>query len=643
MGKKTLPQSSPSFQAQTQKAKGILALRNNGFAQFSIQALKQVRVYPYESVPAFPFFARPCPLVPRHGFVDSRIVNNEPEFTALVAEVQATKEPVIEIICMPFITPRHSGILTPASITFGPGHDGATSGTGARTVPAPSSKLDFLSVFGLPAATEAGITDTPFLEFVATEKALEAVQLRNGPDVGFGNAYIPQDMKVEHLVKANGEDLLEWEQKMIALKGKSGVVIWHPGGALSTHFAVQAIEQSKGTAHPFAVLIQDEEPKLGQTLKQSAQTVEALRRMDYLELAHVLAFALMHEAPAASDTSAAINLGIATLHAQALWGRERHLLVLRAVGLAHMLRFAGAAILGELRHWDGAGPGSNGKQRLTALYDMGTEKATAKGKLTRHQVYEKAFADPIKELAPRMGTAYRDFATKGWGSSYGGKAWAKCARVTVNLFSATGAFLSEKNEATWKEVASQWNLAVNAFHNNGPFLNKFIMKHVMDHIAKVPAYGLCSPLVGDLVLKAEVYGEHPMPNKVGKKIRVTIPPVPKPPAVVLPEEFEARWQVRMGKVYVQMRLPVTINKSYGFADFFAVAPSLVSALATCPMDAKSLTGSSTEYGRGVVRNIEGCLVLCVPSGDWQVPLTPAAPFIGKLEKALASEAEEVEV
>jgi hypothetical protein len=169
------------------------------------------------------------------------------------------------------------------------------------------------------------------------------------------------------------------------------------------------------------------------------------------------------------------------------------------------------------------------------------------------------------------------------------------------------------------------------------------MTQVMDHIAKVPAYGLCSPLVGDLVLKAEVYGEHPMPNKVGKKIRVTIPPAPKPPVVVLPDEFEARWQVRMGKVYVQMRLPVSINKSYGFADLFTVAPSLVSHLATCPMDAKSLTGSSTEYGRGLVRTIEGCLVLCVPSGDWQVPLTAAEPFIKQLEKALAVEVDEVEV
>ena len=309
MGKKTIPQPSPSCQPQTQKAKGILALRNHGFAQFSVQTLKQVRLYPYEALPAYPFFARPCPLVPRHGFVDSRIVNNEKEFHALVAEVVATAEPVVEIICMPFITPLHSGILTPHALTFGPGHDGATSGAGARTVPAPANVDRFLNVFGMKAAQEAGITDTPFLEFVATPEALEAVQLRNGPAVGFGNAYIPQDMTVEHIVKANGEDLLEWEQKMIALKGKSGVVIWHPGGALSTHFAVQAIEQSKGTDHPFAVLIQDEAPTIGQTLKQSAETVEPLRRADYLELAHILGFALMHEAPVTSESSAAINLG----------------------------------------------------------------------------------------------------------------------------------------------------------------------------------------------------------------------------------------------------------------------------------------------------------------------------------------------
>lgn len=61
---------------KTQKAKGILALSQYRVKTFTTEMVKQAKVFPHDPLKAFPFFARPCPMVPRHGFVESRTVMN---------------------------------------------------------------------------------------------------------------------------------------------------------------------------------------------------------------------------------------------------------------------------------------------------------------------------------------------------------------------------------------------------------------------------------------------------------------------------------------------------------------------------------------------------------------------------------------
>ena len=223
--------------SKTQKARGILALGINPLKGFSNEYVRAVRVYPHDPVGTFPFFARPCPMVPRHGFVESRMVASLPEWQTLLDEVAKSNEPEAEVVQMPFIHCQFSGVLNESGVSFGPGNDGVTGGQSARPIPAasPSVQALYKSFQMESAATQSGITHSPYLEFVESNGKLEAVQLRNGPSVPLLKRYVPKAMTVEKIVQPSPDEikhLLEWEKIMIEMKGQTGVVVWYPGGSM---------------------------------------------------------------------------------------------------------------------------------------------------------------------------------------------------------------------------------------------------------------------------------------------------------------------------------------------------------------------------------------------------------------------------
>ena len=75
-------------------------------------------------------FARPCPVRPRHGFVDSRPYTGRGALKSIFLEAKEV-DPEAELIIMPFLSGKFSGIITPNSLTIGQGHAGATAGTGS--------------------------------------------------------------------------------------------------------------------------------------------------------------------------------------------------------------------------------------------------------------------------------------------------------------------------------------------------------------------------------------------------------------------------------------------------------------------------------------------------------------------------------
>src|ERR1035437_7070023 len=113
------------YGAKTQKAKGIFAI-NHFKALENLSFMGKAVEHTWKPI-KFPCFARPCPKRPRHGFVDSKVVNN-PEEAAELIQKTLEIDPDGEVLFAPILDATYSAIWTPGLISIGPGNDGATAG-----------------------------------------------------------------------------------------------------------------------------------------------------------------------------------------------------------------------------------------------------------------------------------------------------------------------------------------------------------------------------------------------------------------------------------------------------------------------------------------------------------------------------------
>lgn len=455
---------------RTQKAKGIDALQK---FNSSLNFHSEIKVPSFDVISddndmynvdwpkkVFPLFARPCPIVPRHGFVDSRPINSPQEATSLFAEAKQADSQA-ELVLMPYIKATHNAIWTPGKLTVGPGNDGATSGKNCVAIKT-GNQGPFLNE-ELVNASDLKAGDVPYLEFVK-DSSWYVVQLRGGPNISdLGDDYLPEDVKVKQVVVAEG-DLVEWETK--AKNFKPGTVVDHRGGALSTHYGVHCNLNK-------VPILTTREPKVGQTLRNCKCQPQLIKQgwcpkcdglvaqipeKDIDEMLNGLSIGINYDI----SYNEGVKLLLGALHSQSYFGvKESRIL---GVAVAVALKLAFCACFGEARH----------KQKLG---------------LARDQVYSKAWAD-VEESVRKFNEARSKFYQKGWRPGFGGKAWAKCADATAELWNATVRFVRNKTEQDMNQMIESLNKVVNCAHNNGWWFNKFITPHWFDVAMKTPSAAL---------------------------------------------------------------------------------------------------------------------------------------------------------
>jgi len=140
--------------------------------------------------------------------------------------------------------------------------------------------------------------------------------------------------------------------------------------------------------------------------------------------------------------------------------------------IANLIRLATGACLGELRHFKPI--------------------ANREGKKHRSEVYAKYIADIEQGLA-KLRFAHEIFSEGQWGDSFGGKNWANCTELTIQLVNAVLRFYhrsKDRNldlpgvetavEKLFQAVQKTFNELINAVHNGGLFLNKFGSNNMFD-------------------------------------------------------------------------------------------------------------------------------------------------------------------
>lgn len=470
---------------RTQKARGVVALEANGFTVppftvYKIEELlyhadgEQLRLFPaVQPDGLLKKFARPCPTVPRHGFVDSRVISTHAEAEKLILDTFAA-EPLAEVISMVPIAAEYSGIWTPGKLVIGKGTDGATAGTSSRAITAVGTphkhdeyRGNAIEEYFNQALQDADITEAPYLELLwktpkysqtfnetrAIEFENYYVQLRNGPKLPASVDFVPEKMTVETVVLADG-DLLEWETKVKTFA--KGTVIHHPNGSLASHYAVHAVLSN------IPVLV-SREPKAGDILEPTTDgpvtaDIEKLR------------FGFYRGCTSKLDMVTATRVMLIACHSLSAWyGKEDYLLGF-AMGCAYRLIITAA--LGEARH-----------------------APSRKRKAGRGTIYKKVWN---KILSPSTRARYLQaldcFANENWSSSYGGQKW-----LDLSMFAATiynGIIAGDA-----KTASEQLNLACHAVHNGGWAFDKFTSKREMNLASALPVKLMlqCAPQIYDIL------------------------------------------------------------------------------------------------------------------------------------------------
>jgi hypothetical protein len=430
----------------TQKARGIVALSkfdaDANMPSFNVYTAQ--RVQPTQLVG---YFARPCPMRPRHGFVESRLVSTVEEGATLIHETLAA-DPEAEIVTMPLVPARFSGIWTPGFLVIGKGTDGATSGTSALTIPA----LGDLTNNNCALKNAAGIEGTPYLELLwpRMDALPQRVQLRDGPSLPQSLDYIPETMEVSHVIPAEG-DLLGWERRM--RKTLPGTVVYHPGGSLASHYAIHAV------LNRIPVLI-SREPVVGEELQaDKANGGEPATDIEALRAGFHAALRLKIEKPAAA------LIMLAGCHHIAVWRGRQDCLLGLSLGFGY--RLAVTAALGEMRH--------------------SCRKGRAVGRDVLYSgCWNRTFHGHVRS---RFRKALQGFLrSEVWRSGFGGRRWFEFTRWAAVIHNR---LLESDGDGALEAL----NQLVHGFHNGGWGFNKFVSDHLLDRTARNPVSTLaeCGP------------------------------------------------------------------------------------------------------------------------------------------------------
>ena len=427
---------------RTQKARGITALARFYSAAF----VPPFAVHPANEVdPAqlVGYFSRPCPMRPRHGFVDSREVHTIEEGSELIRRT-LDADPEAEIVTMPRIEAAYSGIWTTGALAMGEGNDGAASGTSAWTIPALGDLVTEHIV------AEAGVLGSPYVEILWPTAADEyrLVQLRDGPTLPATIDFIPQPIRVEHVIQAGG-DLLDWEQMMRTVP--PATVVHHPHGSLASHYAIHAVLN-----HVPVVISWKPEP--GELLRPTADDPASLPDIAALRAGFHLATRL------AANYKMAAYIMLAGCHHISVWAGKHDTLLGLALGFAYRLTVVAA--LGEMRH--------------------APDREEESG---RDDIYESCWnATHLPSTRRAFEATLRAFHELTWRKSYGGAQW---------FFFARWAAIAHNHLVTGdaQKTLETLNQLVHCAHNTGWAFNKFLPNEMLTITASNPIDALvrCAP------------------------------------------------------------------------------------------------------------------------------------------------------
>lgn len=456
--------TSSGLSPSTQKAKGIYALLYNysptigsclsPYTLFKVKEDLPELGHLQSHLSAGSIFARPCPPSPEHGFVESRVVKSIQEIEDLRQETLKAN-PDSEILLVPLIDATSNIVWTPSLMAVGKGHDGATSGKGAISFPLSGiHNLDDDLIH-----KKAGVKEgaAPYIEAIFGKTVSSyayysggptLVQLRGGPALapGLSADVVSEETTVVEVIRTNGEDLLEWAKVIRGIKGKPGIVVYHPGGTPVDHYSVHCRENGVPIVTSF-------EPHVGEVLQPTGKVedldpdavIEGLATGDLCDTGENGDMGRMYGYWTALALLANHSSGV-------LRGKDAFWI---GVGAAALIKLGSSALNGESRHAHNL-PGKWGKPDIYGFY--------GKKRLSFH----RARLSRVTQLL------HYGFGPVDVSHGFGGPKWSLCGAALCPMFNAIRNLVLEPTSSHASDLLTAMNIAINQAHNGGWWLNKFV-------------------------------------------------------------------------------------------------------------------------------------------------------------------------
>lgn len=533
----------------------ILWVRSNtSFIGYNDTTLVSTLTTEFTYAPGVTWIARPCPVTPRHGFVESRIVKTVKDLRT-VCEETTLADPRGEVLLMPFVENRdYSAVLTDQGLSIGTGHNGATTGKDAVLVPCISNIAQWFDrILGdlhisssnghtrIARSRYIGYTQSParqpYLELVGNT----IVQARYGPLPTLGaTAYHPQGKSwaIFELVWEPSTALLAdfalfettLKEKIEEAKNNKGggnrlLCLYLPHGTLSCHAAVQ------GICYGASVVTGKVRPQEGKSFIFSS-----IDRMKY-QFAY-----FQSEMQKGLSTGRTTGLTIPSIRASTVAWAAAVVQGMAGVPLTPqsakflstavtiLLRVGLMACFGEHRHFKSyetfydtqtpIGPLTPSMKSPWKLKQVKSNRSLYYASTSRSSVLSEK---TLHTLLGKVLAIESDFDECQWQSMMGGKAWGICTRSVKQLLIAYmrlvfrpdppvyadevkgGGYMM--NELRAAIAAANYLLTVS--HNNGKCLTKFVAKSTLDGITLAPGLYLMHSLTHEVLNESLI----PVPTK----------------------------------------------------------------------------------------------------------------------------------
>lgn len=482
-------------------------------------------------------FTRPCPKSPEHGFVDSRLITTKEEALKIIEEIEKVGE-IPEFIIMDRVDCEYSGVICPDMITFGLLNDGATQGNGAIEIKVNLPKEgedEFRGRFW----TNENKEEWPFAEVLYNggNKGI-LVQLRSGPKL---DNEVKKVRVIEVYEVDSGMDLIEWGKKSKELKEKvkeinsnetengqdrqasldsninnmdsdssnsrmyrtmdtpqdfrieETIAIWHPNGALCSHFGVHC--RTGSITLPYITSL--EKPKIGEVIE-----IGLIGDIKLESIKEGLLLGLEAKINGNKNISKEWNKAINDLNS---FLGSLHISSIADLGDEITAKYIGYCLGIGTRLISGLPFGEISHFNMIKGFDENLDKYNCdiiKDKIfsiidknsfpKNERDYQGIWNLPLDILLEGLIECDFTFTNYTWASNYGGIKWGNCTFSLLKVFSSIEKFIRENNIENFNGLVDNINIMVNEAHNGGWWLNKIGNKETFD-LASILPHFLLSP------------------------------------------------------------------------------------------------------------------------------------------------------